>query len=80
MKVEHDENREQEVQNLCEQVLEMGVKAFSSDYSDDGYTCPYCSEFVSVYNVEYGKKIIEQIPHATDCAYLIAKDLSTGGK
>jgi len=73
----HSENREKDVQKLCEDVLSMSPNFW--DNPNGGYetSCPFCSAQVS--RGGYGKiwAYMSELNHDTDCAYLIAKDLST---
>lgn len=61
-------SREKDIQELCRQVL----KETYPNYNDsDGFiSCPFCSE--DSYDNE-----MSDIEHEPNCAYLIAKDLST---
>lgn len=69
--------READILALCVAVL--NLNPHFHDNPNGGYenTCPFCRA------MEYGgsQKMyveMEEINHAPDCAYLIAKDLSTG--
>jgi len=66
------DNREQEIQKLCKQVLEMSAESYSNLNGADTTTCPMCNE--KVYTWIAG---MEDIKHNAECGYLIAKDLST---
>ena len=75
-KLVHTEDREKDVQLLVDAVLNISPNFY--DNPNGGYenSCPIC------YKMAYGsgKKsgvYIGDIQHKTDCAYLIAKDLST---
>ena len=63
--------REEDIQELCRQVLEETFVAM--DWNRGEGSCPWCGgtswarDFVN----------IEDIKHIGNCAYLIAKDLST---
>ena len=62
-------DREKDIQELCKQVIDCAV---IPERGDCGYTmCPICRES-GPWDGE-----IEEIEHDPNCAYLIAKDLST---
>lgn len=76
--IEHDENREREVQELCRLVIEEDVEFDFSDYGPDVYYCPYCCARTLTRDVPKRNVTLADIKHDPDnCAYLIAKDLST---
>ena len=66
-------SREKDIQELCKQVLENCYPNY--DYDRGSHQCPFCG------NDRWGKDSSEMknIKHESDCAYLIAKDLSTNG-
>ena len=64
-----NEQREKDIQEVCSQIKEMQVLP---EKGDCGYTqCPLC------YGSGPWDGEIEEISHELNCAYLIAKDLST---
>jgi hypothetical protein len=65
-----DKQRENDIQELCKQVLEECYP--SQDYNRGSISCPFCG------NESYGDEM-DDIKHDGNCAYLIAKDLSTNG-
>jgi hypothetical protein len=66
------EQREADIQKLCNAVLEKGIES-TGDHGPGGQ-CPFC--YVSCgWNQQ-----MHEFTHKPDCAYLIAKDLSTGYK
>lgn len=74
------EQREKDIQSLCVKVLNCSTNFFDNPNGAYESTCPFC------YETEYrgGNPLkgnthvdISEIKHSTDCAYLIAKDLST---
>ena len=65
-----DLNREKDIQELCNQVLESYP---NHDWDNGRISCPFCS------NTSYGNEI-QDIEHNHNCAYLISKDLSTKRK
>jgi len=71
----HDEQRELELQKLCSAVINANPSFY--DNPNGGYenTCPFCG------NISYGQYLyMNDIVHELGCAYLIAKDLSTNIK
>ena len=72
MKVDQISAREKDIQKLCCGVLDATPNVqytHNGDYSQ----CPFCSV-----EVRYEEYDISKLSHNPDCAYLIAKDLSTG--
>jgi hypothetical protein len=68
-----DEQREKDIQVLCKEVLNLRPNFYDNPCGGYENTCPFCS------GMEYGQVVsIDQIKHTPTCAYLIAKDLSTG--
>lgn len=63
-------NREDDIQELCRQVLNATLEV-NSDWEA---FCPFCGN--SGFNVLYVDEI-KDIKHEPNCAYLIAKDLAT---
>jgi len=76
----HSEQREIDVQKLCEAVLNTSPKFWDNPNGAYETTCPFC------YAEEHrgGKGSIwasmSELDHKSDCAYLIAKDLSTNNR
>ena len=68
----HDKQREKDVQTLCRQVLSARVDVYYNPNGPDDSTCPFCREETS--GAEYD---ISLINHKPDCAFFIAKDLTT---
>lgn len=75
--MEKIEQRESDIQELCNAILNMSPRFY--DNPNGGYEndCPFC------YNTAYGYnknpyRNMSEIKHAQDCPYLIAKDLSAG--
>ncbi len=64
-----DEQREKDIQSLCNGVLSTGVR--STGDSGSGGECPFCYKSCG-WNDD-----LSQIDHKQNCIYLIAKDLST---
>jgi hypothetical protein len=67
------EQREKDIQELCKQVLNMEIEHYEDDQCRDNYWCPICDAYEGFKNVT-----METIQHEPTCAYLIAKDLSSG--
>ena len=63
------EQREKDIQELCKQVLENCYPNYNTNNGTS--SCPFCG------GTGY-KDEMSEIPHDENCAYLIAKDLSTG--
>ena len=61
--------REKDIQELCKQIFEMGITN-TGDYRGGG-ACPICGADCC------WDDSISDIGHKPDCAYLIAKDLTT---
>lgn len=69
------EQREKDIQALCQSVLNMTPAVYYNPNGADDSTCQLCHE-----RVYYADADISDIKHASTCGYLIAKDLSTGLK
>lgn len=67
------DQREKDILALCTAVLNMSPHWYNNPNGPDTSTCPLCRE-----SEDYGHMEIADLNHAPDCAYLIAKDLSTG--
>jgi hypothetical protein len=75
------EARESDIQKLCLAVLNANANHY--DNPNGGYesTCPFCDKTISKGGGKNGEFVdIDEINHELDCAYLIAKDLSTNYK
>lgn len=72
------EGRKKDIQKLCEAVLEISSDWYDNPNGAYETSCPFCSA------IEYrgggGRPFasMQELKHDQDCAYLIAKDLSTG--
>jgi|TARA_R110000822_G_scaffold6851_10_gene28673 hypothetical protein len=69
--------REEDIQELCNQVLDTVTVFWDNPNGAYENSCPFCSA------IEYrgGKNSyadMRELSHDSDCAYLIAKDLMTG--
>jgi hypothetical protein len=67
-KINFDEQREKDIQKLCQVVLDFEVKS-TGDYGMGG-ECPFCGRDCP------WDACLQDIKHEFDCAYLIAKDLA----
>ena len=73
----HSPERESELQELCMQVLNASPERYYNPNGADETTCPFC------YAKDYSNGCtadIEDIKHTTNCAYNIAKGLSTNSR
>jgi len=72
-----DKQREKDVQDLCQQILEMPVDFWDNPYGAYENSCPFCG----VVECRSGGKnyyvSMSELKHNNNCAFLIAKDLST---
>lgn len=69
--IENLSDREKEIQKLCIGVFNMAPERNYNSNGPDDATCPLC------YARSHVDAKMEDIKHAADCEYLIAKDLST---
>jgi hypothetical protein len=70
-----DKIRELEILKLCVSVLNASPLFYDNPNGAYEYTCPFCCHKECVGGDAYIS--LSDISHATDCAYLIAKDLTT---
>ena len=76
--VQHDENREREVQILVKEVLSGSVQFYDNSNGLYEWTCPYCSAKVEGGHETMLKGVcMDELQHDHDCAYIIAKGLKT---
>lgn len=69
--------RDEDVLNLCKAILEVSSNFYDNPNGAYENSCPFC------YATSYtgGEQMLvgmNELNHKLDCAYLIAKDLSTG--
>jgi DNA repair photolyase len=72
------DQREKDILMLCKAVLDVSANYWDNPNGAYETSCPYCH--VTTYRGGGGKEIwaaMKEIEHKQDCAYLIAKDLST---
>lgn len=66
-------DRDKDVLELCQKVIDIGAIYEYNSNSYDATRCPFCTGF------EYHDRgSMDTIEHDNDCAWLLAKDLSTG--
>lgn len=68
------DEREKDIQRLCESVLEDCIQWESWSNSYDRYYCVFC------HNEVPDSLLKQEVKHDLNCVYLIAKDLSAGSK
>ena len=69
--------REDEIRNLCKQVLSLDTIFYDNPNGPYEYSCPFCFAEIGVGGHEK-RPTMETLPHDPNCAYLIAKSLMTG--
>ena len=69
--------REDEIRDLCGQVLKMSPEFWDNPNGAYEHTCPFCRVTVRTGGNQIDPSI-KDLPHEPDCAYLIAKSLMTG--
>lgn len=67
------EQRDKDIIDMCNQIINMYAPVYYNPNGADETGCPFCHQ--KIYN-DSGE--IASINHKQNCAYLIAKDLSTG--
>lgn len=67
----NDNQREQDIQTLCQAVLNDGILYECNDNGYDRHICIFCYNSVPVDNEHHSGNI----KHSLNCPYLIAKDL-----
>lgn len=70
------EPREKEVLELCKQVLDVSPEWYDNPNGAYESTCPFCRE-KEYRGWENSFAAIDEISHNPNCAYLIAKGLTT---
>lgn len=77
MKVIHDENREKDLQRVCEAVLDISPICYDNPNGAYETMCPFC--YVEEHREGNHNNIFAsmiELNHKPDCIYLIAKDLT----
>jgi len=77
MKTEITEEREKDIQTLCQLVLNTSTKFFDNPNGGYEYSCPFCYKMLNGPDPMKSWVELKEIDHLPNCAYLIAKDLST---
>lgn len=67
------DGREADIIKLCAAVIDVIPVSRYNPHGANSSTCPFCHEKVLFEDAD-----MPDIKHAPECAYLIAKDLSTG--
>lgn len=76
--VDHDENREREVQLLVREILETGTEFDDDPNGPYSWACPFCCAKKEGGRLMWLKGVrMEELEHEQSCAYLIAKGLET---
>ena len=76
--VQHDENRERELQLLVKEVLSIGVQSYDNPNGSYEWTCPYCCEKLEGgYETLLKGVCLDDLQHDHECAYIIAKGLKS---
>lgn len=73
------DDREKEIQRLCSSILDMSTSFWDNPNGPYESSCPICGA-TEYYGGGVRHPSMDDIHHIPDCAYLIAKDLSTGLK
>tara|TARA_R110000772_G_scaffold200837_1_gene311297 strand:- start:61 stop:294 length:234 start_codon:yes stop_codon:yes gene_type:complete len=74
-----DSPREKDVLQLCKAVLDVSAECWDNPNGAYETTCPFC--YTKDYRGGSSSSFcasMSELDHTSDCAYLIAKDLSTG--
>jgi len=71
----HSPEREADVQKLCDAVLNTGLSFHYNPNGADWGNCPFC--WAEYHNENFE---MSDIKHKPECAYHIAKDLSTNSR
>ncbi len=76
--VQHDENREREVQLLVKEVLAGNVLFYDNPNGSYEWSCPYCCAKVEGGHETLLKGVcMDDLQHDHECAYIIAKGLKS---
>lgn len=76
--VQHDENREREVQLLVKEVLSGSMQFYDNPNGSYEWSCPYCCAKVEGGSETLLKGVrMDDVQHAHECAYIIAKGLKS---
>lgn len=72
LNIVHSPEREADLQKLCSAVTNVGLSFHYNPNGADWGNCPFC--WAEYHNEDF---TMEDIKHEPNCAYFIAKDLST---
>ena len=74
METTKNKTREDDIKELCNQIINVTPKFFDNPNGPYTHTCPLCNEetFGGI------DSTMSDIEHDQNCGYLIAKDLMTG--
>lgn len=76
--VQHDENREREIQLLVKEVLSGSVQQYDDPNGAYEWTCPYCcAKLEGGYETLLKGVRMDDLQHDHECAYVIAKGLKS---
>lgn len=76
--IQHDENREREVQLLVKEVLSGSVQFYDNPNGPYEWTCPYCcAKLEGGYETILKGVYLDDLQHDHECAYIIAKGLKS---
>lgn len=70
------EQRDKDILRLCKQVIDMSPDYWDNPNGGIEHRCPLCYEYLITGSM-HNNISMSDIEHKSDCAYLIAKDLST---
>jgi hypothetical protein len=73
-----DIQREKDIQSLCRAILSGSPNYFDNPNGAYETTCPFCYAKECRGGEDEIWASMDELNHKQDCAYLIAKDLSTG--
>jgi len=68
---------ENEIKLLVKKVLNVTLDFYDNPNGGYEYTCPFCENYTSIGGNEKATPTMNTFEHRLDCAYLIAKSLST---
>jgi len=76
--IQHSEEREKDVQLLCKVILKAQPNGYDNPNGAYESSCPFCNAEIYRSGIEDSIwATMEELKHEQNCAYLIAKDLST---
>ena len=79
--VQHDENREREVQLVVKEVLSGSIQFYANPHGLDEWGCPYCcAKLEGGYETLLKGACLDDLKHDHECAYIVAKGLNSKNK